>query len=197
MVWRTEMSRRRIAILLIVLVCVFFATRRWGRNSEVDHQAVVAQVRQLNQLATVRYTVQKVVGIREQKQPVGEESILLVMQARVEAGIDLSNLREQDVSQRDDGALVIRMPAAKILNVAVDEKETKVWDRQKTWWTPWVPYSPDLEQRARTTGLETVKQAALDMGILKDAERNAESSIRGLLNLAGVKSVVIIPGSVS
>jgi hypothetical protein len=197
MVWRTEMNRRRIAILLIVLVGAFFATRRLIRKAEVDHQAVVAQVRQLNQLATVRYTVQKVVGIREQKQLIGEESILLVMQARVEAGIDLSNLREQDVSQRGDGTVVIRMPAAKILNVAVDEKETKVWDRQKTWWTPWVPYSPDLEQRARTAGLETVKQAALEMGILKDAERNAESSIRGLLNLAGVKSVVIIPGSVS
>ena len=35
------------------------------------------------------------------------------------------------------------------------------------------------------------------MGILKDAERNAESSIRGLLGLAGVKSVIVLPASVS
>lgn len=194
-------ARRHFAILLIVLVCVcvfvFLVTRRQQSKPDLDPQAVVAQVRQLNQLATVRYTIQKVIGLREQKQPIGEESILLVMQARVEAGIDLGSLRDQDVTRRPDGALVVRLPIAKILNVAVDEKETKVWNREKTWWTPWVPYSMDLEQRARVAGLESVKQAALDMGILKNAERNAEASIRGLLGLAGVTNVVVIPGSIT
>jgi hypothetical protein len=192
------LDRRRVAaLLLILLLCVFLATRRYSRNNELDPHAVVTQVRQLNQLATVRYTVQKVIGIKEEKQPVGSESILLVLQARVEAGIDLSSLREQDVFHRPDGALVVRMPEAKILNVAVDEKQTKVWDRTKTWWTPWIPYSIDLEQRARIEGLEAVKQGALEMGILKDAERSAESSIRGLLGLAGIKAVIILPASIS
>jgi hypothetical protein len=158
---------------------------------------VVAQIQQLNQLATVKYTVQKIVGLREDTLPVGSESILLIMQATVQAGIDLAHLREQDVTFRDDGTVVLRLPPAQVLTVAVDEKETKVWDRQKTWWTPWVPYSKDLEQRARLSGLESVRQAALDMQILKQAERNAETSIRALLNLAGAKSVVVIPAGVS
>jgi hypothetical protein len=187
----------RLAVIVVAALCALWFLRPIGTNPEPEPQAVVAQIRQLNQLATVRYTVQKVIGLTEQKQPVGSESILLVMQARVEAGIDLSSLREQDIFRRPDGALVVRMPAAKILNVAVDESETKVWDRQKTWWTPWVPYNLDLEQRARREGLEVIKKGALDMGILKDAERNAEASIRGLLGLAGVKSVVIIPAGVS
>ena len=190
---------RRAAILAIVLVAAFFAFRRTVNKPDLDPRAVVTQVRQLNQLATVRYTVQKVIGLREQNDPVGlgSESILLVMQARVEGGIDLSGLREEDIFVRPDGALVVRLPAAKILNVAVDEKETKVWDRTKTWWTPWVPYSLDLEQRARGEGLEAVKKSALDMGILKDAERNAESSIRGLLGLAGIQNVVVMPAGMS
>jgi len=190
-------NRTRFALTVILLVALFLLIRRSQTGPEMDAKAVVAQVRQLNQLATVRYTVQKVVGLREDKQPVGSESILLVIQARVEAGIDLAGLREQDVFRRPDGALVVRLPPPKVLNVAVDEKETKVWDREKTWWTPWVPYSLDLEQRARLQGLESVKQAALDMGILKDAERNAESSLRGLLGLAGVKTTVIIPAGLS
>src|SRR5690242_3236487 len=180
------MSHRRWAFLIAaVLIAAFFIMRRTAvSRPDLDPRSVVTQIRQLNQLATVRYTVQKVIGLKEPKEPVGEESILLVMQARVEGGIDLSTLRDEDIFRRPDGALVVRLPPAKILNVAVDEKETKVWDRGKTWWTPWVPYSLDLEQRARAAGLETVKQSALDMGILKDAERNAESSIRGLLGLA-------------
>ena len=90
---------------------------------------------------------------------------------------------------------MIRLAHAQILHVSVDEKETNVWDRQKTWWTPWIPYSLDLEQRARVAGLEGIKQEALAMGILSDAERNAIASIRGLLGLVGVKTVVVIPGS--
>ncbi|HYP07089.1 MAG TPA: DUF4230 domain-containing protein [Bryobacteraceae bacterium] len=185
------------ALIVVILAAVFVVFWRPARKADLDTRSVVTQVRQLNQLATVRYTVQKVIGLKEQKQPVGSESILLVMQARVEAGIDLSGLREQDVFRRGDGALVVRLPEAKILNVAVDEKETKVWDRVKTWWTPWVPYSIDLEQRARMEGLESVKQSALEMGILKNAERNAESSIRGLLGLAGIQNVVVLPTGVS
>jgi hypothetical protein len=178
-------------------LCAFLLIRNATQTRELEPQAVVSQIRQLNQLATVRYTIQKVVGLREDKQPVGSESILIVVQARVEAGINLASLRQQDISRRDDGTLVVRMPPATILNVAIDEKETKVWDRTKTWWTPWVPYSLDLEQRARIQGLETAKQGALDMGILKHAERNADSSIRALLTLAGVKSVVIIPAGIT
>lgn len=188
---------RWIAALVILAGCVFFATRQPDSKPELDPRAVVAQVRQLNQLTTVRYTVQKVIGLREDKPYAGSESLLLVMQARVEAGIDLSGLREEDISRRSDGVIVVRLPPAAILNVAVDENETKVWDRQKTWWTPWVPYSLDLERRARLEGLETVKTAAIDMGILKHAERNAATSITGLLKLAGVPDVVIIPASVS
>ena len=191
-------KRRRMAIaaVLAAVALTFYFVRR-DRRPDLDPPAVVAQVRQLNQLATVRYTVQKVVGLKERKNPVGEESILLILQASVEAGIDLAILRPEDVSRRADGALVVRLPPAKLLRVSVDEKETKVWDREKTWWTPWVPYSLDLEQRARAAGLDAVKQAALEMGILQQAERNAETSIRGLLGLAGVKSVVIIPGGAS
>ena len=191
-------DKRRLIILagLAAAILAIFFMRREHRP-ELDPPAVVAQIRQLNRLATVKYTVQKVVGLKERRQPVGEESILLILQASVEAGIDLDSLRPADVFRRGDGALVVRLPPAKLLNVSVDEKETKVWDREKTWWTPWVPYSLDLEQRARMAGLDAVKQAALDMGILRQAEQNAEASIRGLLGLAGVKSVVIVPGSAS
>src|SRR6185295_2205167 len=139
----------------------------------------------------------KVVGLREQKQPLGSEAILLIIQASVQAGIDLASLHADDVTLRSDGTVVVRLPAAKILNVSIDESETKVWDRTKTWWTPWVPYSLDLEQRARMAGVEAVNKAALDMGILGQAERNARTSIQGLLGLAGVKSVQIVPAKIS
>lgn len=181
--------------LLLVLGVIWY--REKGSRPRVDPPSVLLQVQQLNQLATVKYTVQKVVGITEQKNPVGSEAILLIIQASVQAGIDLASLREEDVTLRPDGTMVLRLPPAKILNVTIDEAETKVWDRSKTWWTPWEPYSLDLEQRARRMGLESISKSAVEMGILGQAERNAESSIRALLGLAGIKSVLVVPGGSS
>ena len=178
------------ALSIVIAILVLWIFKHEGRP-RIDPPSVLAQIQRLNQLATVKYTIQKVIGLTEQKQPVGSESILLIVQASVQAGIDLASLRSDDVVVRPDGTVVLRLPAAKILSVSIDEKETKVWDRWKTWWTPWVGYSLDLEQRARLAGVEAATKAALDMGILAQAGTNAETSIRGLLGLAGVKSVQI------
>jgi Protein of unknown function (DUF4230) len=187
------MARRAPLAAALVIIVIFIAFWIGSRRPQLDRPDILTRVQQLNRLATVRYTIQKVVGLTDQKYPVGSESILLIMQANVEAGIDLSSMHPDDVSKLPDGTVVLRLPEPRLLNIFIDEKETKVWDRQKTWWTPWVPYSNDLEQRARLAGLETVKQTALDMGILGQAERNAETSIQGLLGLAGVKSVRFVP----
>lgn len=181
-----------LAVLAAALVWMVWRELR-PRIPAADPPAVLMQVRQLQQLATVRYTLQKIVGIREPKLPVGEESILLIMQAAVEAGVDLTGLQERDIVTRD-GTLFLRLPRGRILNVIVDDKETKVWDRQKTWWAPWIPYSLDLEQRARLSGREAIEKAATDMGIAGQAERNAESSIKALLALAGIRNVVVTFG---
>ena len=185
-----------LALALLISILIFWISNHEKRR-RIDSPSVLAQVQRLNQLATVKYTIQKVIGLSEQKQPIGSESILLIVQASVQAGIDLASLRPDDVLVRPDGTVVVRLPAPKILNVSIDEKETKVWDRQKTWWTPWVSYSLDLEQRARLAGLEAANQAALDMGILPQAEKNAETSIRGLLGLAGIKAVEVVSAKVS
>ena len=166
----------------------------WRSGSTVpDRPDVLLQVQKLSQLATVRYTVQRIVTLTEEKHPIGSESIVLIVQARVEAGVDLSTLQPKDLVTSKDGSVRIALPASKILNAAIDEKETKVWDRQKTWWTPWVSYSLDLEKRSRLLGLESAKQSAIEMGILAASHSNAETSVRSLLQLAGVRNVTFSP----
>lgn len=194
----TPYPRRLVAFGLSVALIAFVVWFVYlERRPLLDGPAMLVQVRNLNQLTTVKYTIQKVVGLEEFKDPVGAERLLLVLQATVEAGVDLASLRPEQVQRRADGAVVIRLPPARLFTVAVDEKETRVWDRQKTWWTPWIPYSLELEKKARIQGLEAARKAALEMGILKQAERNAETSIRGLLGMAGVKNIVVIPESVT
>ena len=185
--------------VLLASVGFFYYLRAITRPAEVtphvDPPSVVKQIQQISELVSVKYTVQKVVGIEEKKVPFGAERMLLFVQAEVLAGVDLSGLTVHSVTVLSDNSITIALPAPRILQIVIDDHQTKVWDRKITWWTPWVPYGPDLERQARLKAREAIEQAALEMGILEQAQRNAESTVRTLLEATGVKAVTFIRAS--
>lgn len=182
MKWKVAAAISTAAFFILFLVVLGSAVVRHAFGIRAfDSDAVITEVKRLNQLVTVKYSIQRVVGLREPKVPLGEESILLMVQGEALAGVDLSKLKQNDVAYTGRQSVAITLPSARLLNVYLDEKQTKVWDHQITWWTPWVPYDPDLEHKARLEALEDVRNAALQMGILDRAQTNAEGSIRDLL----------------
>lgn len=184
---------RLIAILAVaVLAVVLIYENRPAHLSFrriADPEAILREVMPLQELVTVRYSIQKVAGLTEDKTPLGSESILLIVQAQALGGVDLRELKGKDIRMDSARHVQMRLPPAKILHINLDEKNTKVWDRSKTWWTPWVPYDMDLEKKARLSALESVRQEALDMGILLDAQVNAQNLIRTLLHPLGIEQV--------
>ena len=178
--------------LLLILITIFsssyFANSSWHSRS-LTSPSVLVQIKQLKQLVTVRYSIQRVVGMTEPKEPFGSESILLMVEGEALAGVDLANLTQNDctLSEGNRKAL-ITLPSAKLLDTYLDEKQTKIWDRHVTWWTPWVPFNPDLEHRARLQALNEVRSAALNMGILDGAQHNAETVIRDFLAAFGIQA---------
>ena len=116
----------------------------------MDAPAVVREIQELSELVTVRYSIQKVIGLEEEKVPFGSEQVLLMVQGDVLGGVDLALLSTNDVQVSADDVVTARLPQPKVMHVYVDEKQTRVWDRSKTWWTPWEPFDPELEQKARS-----------------------------------------------
>jgi hypothetical protein len=171
-----------LIIAMIVYARFYAPGATWLRP--VDPPAVVIQVRGLKELVTVHYVVQKVVGMTEPRQPLGEETLLLMVQGRAQAGVDLGAITQYDV-QVTGKKIRIRVPHAQLFDVFLDEKNTKVWDRRITWWTPWVSPDPNLEHQARMAAIDDIRKAALDMGILRDAESNARAAIHDLVGAMG------------
>jgi hypothetical protein len=186
-----------VSILIIALAGLALYYKYFPQKAEVkrtvDVPALVQQIQKLSELVTVKYSIQKVIGLEEQKVPFGSEDVLIVVQATVLGGVDLSTLSTQDVTSADAGSLAIALPAPRLMHAFVNDNETKVWRRSKTWWTPWVDFNPELEQNARRAALEAVQQAALQMGIISNAQANAETTIREFLHTVGVTNVVFKP----
>lgn len=159
----------------------------------LDAPALLHEVQGLSQLTSVKYAIQKVVGLEEEKHPFGSEKILLFVQADVLAGIDLSRLTNDDIRKLPGGRIRIALPSAAIEDVVIDDKASKVWDRSITWWTPWVPYNHDLERQARLKARDEIEKAAIEGGILEQARQNAETGVRRFLDAVGITQIVFEP----
>ncbi|MCG3147420.1 MAG: hypothetical protein PCFJNLEI_00860 [Verrucomicrobiae bacterium] len=151
----------------------------------VDVPALVLQIQQLSELVTVKYSVQKMIGLEEQKIPFGTERVLLTVQAKVYGSVDLKTV----TVNAGPAGLEIQLPPARIFDVAIDDRATRVWDHSLSRWAVWVSPNPDLEQSARRAALVDVELTAKQMGIISNAQVNAETSIREFLRLAGHSNV--------
>lgn len=93
---------------------------------------VVEGIRELDQLATVRWT-ESVPVTRESGGTAIEriftgERVLLIATGEVEAGVDLSEIGSDDVRVSGE-SVTIRLPEPQILSVSLNERETRVYDR--------------------------------------------------------------------
>jgi hypothetical protein len=151
---------------------------------------VVEGIRDLDQLATVRWTESVIVtresGGTELEQFLAGEKVLLVATGDVEAGVNLADLGREDVKVNGE-MVTIRLPEPEILSASLDEDETRVYDRDFGLLN--LRPDDDLAEQARGAAVERIEQAARDENILENAERNAEDSIRAFVTTLGFKEV--------
>jgi hypothetical protein len=151
---------------------------------------VVEGIRELDQLATVRWTesvpVTKESGGDLLERLFSGEKVLVIATGNVEAGVDLGDIRKDDVSVRGD-TITIDLPEAKIQSATLDEEKTQLYDRDLS------PLNlrpdDDLVEEARLRAVDKITASARENGILDTAEGNAEDSIRTLVTTLGFKEV--------
>jgi hypothetical protein len=101
-----DVQRWKIAALLLLLAFVSLLAYMFVQNKSgqgVDPGAVVLQVQKLSQLVTVGYRIQRVVSMTEQKEPVGQDSILLMVEGEVQGGVDLHGITVDNVTSDAQG----------------------------------------------------------------------------------------------
>jgi hypothetical protein len=159
-----------------------------------DPITIINQIRPLARLETIQYTVEKVITAevgQNSLAPLFGDKLLFVGHGYVTAGVDLQDIGAQDFVV-EDGVIRVRLPGAEIFEATLDNDKSYVYDRE----TGLLTHGDiNLETTARQTAEEQIKQAALDDGILAQAQTNAESYMQSLLNKLGYSQVIFIhPG---
>lgn len=156
-----------------------------------DPVTIINQVRPLARLETIQYTVEKVITAEVGQNvlaPLIGDKLLFVGHGYVIAGVDLSKIRSQDITI-EDGILIFHLPEAEIFVATLDNDKSYVYDRE----TGMLTHGDiNLETNARQAAEEQIRQAALDDGILKQAQTNAELYLESLLNELGYSQVSFV-----
>ena len=155
----------------------------------IDQPTVVRQVRSLERVETVSYSMDKILtGERENPilpQFLAGDRLLLIAHGEVIAGVDLSKLQPSDVQVRG-GAVSVHLPAAEIFTTSLDNSKTRVYSRDTgIFSTP----DPNLETEVRAEAETQLRAAAMDDGILKTAQSNAAQTVNRMLSGLGFTTV--------
>jgi hypothetical protein len=169
------------------------ATLLTGRATSFDTSvpAVVEKIQRLSRLETVVYSLDTVVE-GDRSSPVlpdalAGDRILLVVHGQSIAGIDLGQLKPEDV--RIDSvahAIHLTLPPSQLFVTTLDNQHTRVYARDTGLL---VPVDKDLESDTRAKAQEQLQQAALSDGILDAARKNARATVTTLLYSLGFQQV--------
>src|SRR3954451_5578868 len=203
-------SPRKIPIVALFLgalavVLIFIAAAAWfvahrieqiavravtRKEETVDLGSLVTRIRDLNRLETASMRVVSVSTVRQTydliPNALAGDELTLYSAGDVIAGVDLSQLKKDDVHREPDGTIVVRLPPSQLLVSRLDNRASHVIQRRTG-----VFRRADigLEGRARQYAEQNIRNEAVRRGILPLAQQNAEARVAELLHTLGAAKV--------
>jgi hypothetical protein len=154
-----------------------------------DPITYINEIRALARLETIQYSIEKVITAEVGQGTFGflfGDKLLFVAHGVVIAGIDMDKLQPTDM-RLDGGALYVKLPPAEIFIATLDNDKSYVYDRDTGALTKG---SVDLETLARQAAEDEIRKAALEDGILTQAQTNGEAYLLKFFTALGYKTVL-------
>lgn len=156
-----------------------------------DPVTYINEIRALARLETIQYSVEKVITGEMGGgtfQTLFGDKILFVGHGTVIAGIDMQKLQPEDL-RFENGVLTVRLPPAEILVATLDNEKSYVYDRQTGVLTK---PDPNLETLVRQRAEEEILKAAIEDGILEQAQINAEAYLFKFFSALGFPNTIFV-----
>jgi len=156
-----------------------------------DPITYINEVRALARLETIQYSIEKVITGETGGgtfQSLFGDKILFVGHGTVIAGIDMSKLQPEDL-RFENGVLTVKLPPAEVFIAALDNEKSYVYNRDTGILT-----KPDinLETLVRQRAEEEILKAALEDGILEQAQTNAEAYLLKFFTALGYPNTIFV-----
>ena len=162
-----------------------------GVSSDNSLPAVVEKMQRLGRLQSAVTSLDTVVvdglSLSTPSGAPGGDRILLVVHGDSVAGIDMAELRPEDVRiEAATRSIHVTLPPAQLFSTTLDDQRTRVLVRSTG--LP-VPTGQALGPATRARAQDQLQQTALGDGILDAARKNARATVTALLSSLGFDQV--------
>ena len=156
-----------------------------------DPVTYINEIRALARLETIQYSVEKVItgqtGGGTFESLFGDK-ILFVGHGTVIAGIDMEKLQPEHM-RFENGVLTVNLPPAEIFIAALDNEKSYVYNRDTGLLTN---PDPNLETLVRQSAEQEILKAAIEDGILEQAQINAEAYLFKFFSALGFPNTIFV-----
>jgi hypothetical protein len=155
---------------------------------------VITAVRDLARLEGAEYHLERVIELTDNQRRLfglveAKDAILLVAAGEVTAGVELGELRENDVAiDRDKRSVRFTLPPPRITGARLDNQRTFVYRRDTGLLAE---RRESLEAEARARAEQSILEAARAGGIEQRAAENVAKAVEGLSRSLGYESVEV------
>ena len=176
------MQKSLFIILLLFVAC--------GKKETPDDKPGILTLREMSDLATVEYTVTKVIKAADNQTwfKVGDRKILMSCEAHIKAGIDMSAINKNNfkISDKD---IVVTLPPPKIISINIPAEGIKTeYEEIGAFRDKFT--SQDRDNLARQAE-QKIRQSIDSLGILTQAKVNTAMFVTSFLKRLGYENISI------
>lgn len=155
----------------------------------VNYSTILTSVEELGRMELVRYNFKDVVEYQKYvSRFVPNSKIVLIVAGEAVGCIDFSKIKQSDIQFQGDTLVQVALPPAQICYYKVDHSKSKVFSKENTYFQ-----DAGLVEEAYKYAEQNVKKAALNSGILRQTQLNAEKILKPMLQEITGKRVVLVP----
>lgn len=177
---------------IIYLISLLFVSLSCNNNQKQLEIRTKSELKSLSELGTVEYVVSKIIKADDNATwyKFGDRKILFSCKASLKAGIDLSELVEDSIKiNAAQKSISLVFPKAKLLSFSMKPNDVRLV-YEKTAITRF-PFSNAERDMIMAQGEEDIKNNISELGILTDAENNAQLFLEAFLKQAGYSNIKI------
>jgi len=156
-----------------------------------DPVTYITEIRALARLETIQYSVEKVITAEQGQGDFAflfGDKLLFVAHGLVIAGIDMNKIEPQHM-RYEGNVLYVTLPPAEVFVATLDNEKSYVYDRDTGIFTKGVA---DLETLARQSAEQEILKAAMEDGILIQAQVNAENFLLKFFAALGFPNTIFV-----
>jgi hypothetical protein len=156
-----------------------------------DPVTYITEIRSLARLETIQYSIEKVITAEMGQGSFGflfGDKLLFVAHGYVIAGIDMAKIEPQHM-RYEGGVLYVTLPPAEVFVATLNTEKSYVYDRDTGIFTKGIN---DLETLARQSAEQEILKAAMEDGILNQAQVNAEAFLIRFFAALGFPNTIFV-----